>query len=425
MNASPENKKVVLAYSGGLDTSVILKWLLEQGYEVICYMADVGQKEDMTAAREKALKIGASKIFIEDLKQELITDYIFPAFSAGVIYERRYLLGTSLARPITAKRQIEIAQREGAGYVAHGCTGKGNDQVRFELTYYALQPDIKVISPWKDAEFLARFRGRSDMIQYSEQHGIPIKASRAKPYSEDENLLHISHEAGILEDPAAITEESVYSHTANILNTPNTPDFITVEFDKGIPVKVSDKESGKSATDPLGMFELLNEMGYKHSIGRLDMVENRFVGIKSRGVYESPGGQILWNAHTDLESITLDREVLILKNMLSDKLSQLIYNGFWFSPEKEMIMAAIDKSQETVKGSVTLQLFKGQAYPVSRTSPLSLYDPELSSMDVAGGYDQQDAGGFIRINAIRLKAYTAVKNKLAKMGGKKNDKAAA
>lgn len=426
MNAqTKENKKVVLAYSGGLDTSVILKWLIEEGYEVICYMADVGQKEDMEAAKKKALDIGASKIFIEDLKKEFITDYIFPAFSAGVIYERRYLLGTSLARPITAKKQIEIAQREGAAYVAHGCTGKGNDQVRFELTYYALQPDIKVISPWKTPEFLARFRGRSDMIQYSEQHGIPIKASRAKPYSEDENLLHISHEAGILEDPNAVTEESVYSHTAPILQTPDKPDFIKIDFEKGIPVKVQDLETGKTATDPLEMFTMLNQLGHKHSIGRLDMVENRFVGIKSRGVYESPGGQILWNAHTDLESITMDREVLHLKNMLSDKLSTLIYNGFWFSPEKEMIMAAIDQSQKTVQGTVTVQLFKGSAYPVARTSPLSLYDPELSSMDVAGGYDQQDAGGFIRINAIRLKAYTAVKNKLAKMGGKaKHDKAA-
>ncbi|PZQ45275.1 MAG: argininosuccinate synthase [Micavibrio aeruginosavorus] len=422
MNAK-ENKKVVLAYSGGLDTSVILKWLIEEEYEVICFMADVGQKEDMEAAKTKALGIGASKIYIEDLKKELITDYIFPAYAAGAIYERRYLLGTSLARPLTAKKQIEIAQKEGAAYVAHGCTGKGNDQVRFELTYYALQPDIKVISPWKTPEFLARFRGRSDMIQYSEQHGIPIKASRSKPYSEDENLLHISHEAGILEDPSAITEESVYSHTAPLSQTPDKSDFVKIDFEKGIPVKVADIESGKSASDPLAMFELLNEMGYKHSIGRLDMVENRFVGIKSRGVYETPGGQILYNAHTDLESITLDREVLHLKHMLADKLAVLIYNGFWFSPEKEMIMAAMNHSQKTVTGSVTVQLFKGSAYPVSRTSPLSLYNPEMSSMDVAGGYDQQDAGGFIKINAIRLKAATAVKQQLEKTGGK-NVKAA-
>lgn len=424
MNAKPENKKVVLAYSGGLDTSVILKWLLEKGYEVICFMADVGQKEDMEAAREKALKIGASKIYIEDLKKELVTDYIFPAFAAGVIYERRYLLGTSLARPLTAKKQIEIAQKEGAAYVAHGATGKGNDQVRFELTYYALQPDIKVIAPWKDAEFLARFRGRTDMIQYAEQHGIPIKASRSKPYSEDENLLHISHEAGILEDPSAITEESVYSHTTSLLKTPDEADYLVIDFEKGIPVKATDKKSSKAETDPLKLFEMLNAYGHKHGVGRLDMVENRFVGIKSRGVYETPGGAILYNAHTDLEAITLDREVLHLKHMLSDKLSTLVYNGFWFSPEKEMIMAAMDKSQETVTGSVTIELLKGHAYPVARSSALSLYDPELSSMDVAGGYDQQDAAGFIRINAIRLKAYTAIKNKLTKIGGASNAKAA-
>ncbi len=419
-----ENKKVVLAYSGGLDTSVILKWLIEKGYEVICFMADVGQNEDMEAAKAKAMSIGASKIYIEDLKKELITDYIFPAFAAGVIYERRYLLGTSLARPITAKKQIEIAQKEGAAYVAHGATGKGNDQVRFELTYYALQPDIKVIAPWKDEEFLARFRGRSDMIQYAEQHGIPIKASRSKPYSEDENLLHISHEAGILEDPDAITEENVYSRTTPILQTPDQADILVLEFEKGIPVKVTDRQTGKSENDALKIFEMLNTYGHKHGVGRLDMVENRFVGIKSRGVYETPGGTILYNAHTDLEAITLDREVLHLKHMLSDKLAILIYNGFWFSPEKEMIMAAVDKSQETVSGSVTVQLLKGHAYPVARSSALSLYDPELSSMDVAGGYDQQDAAGFIRINAIRLKAYTAIKNKLNTMGKKSNVKAA-
>lgn len=424
MTAAPkENKKVVLAYSGGLDTSVILKWLLEEGYEVICFMADVGQKEDMEAARAKALAIGASKIYIEDLRKELVTDYIFPAFAAGVIYERRYLLGTSLARPITAKKQIEIAEKEGAAYVAHGSTGKGNDQVRFELTYYALKPDIKVIAPWKSPEFLARFRGRTDMIQYAEQHGIPIKASRSKPYSEDENLLHISHEAGILEDPAAITEESVYSHTTPILNTPDTPDMIEVNFEKGIPVQVKDLGTGAVKTDPIGMFEMLNTYGHKHGIGRLDMVENRFVGIKSRGVYETPGGTILYNAHTDLEAITLDREVLHLKHSMSDQLSRLIYNGFWFSPEKEMLMAAIDYSQKTVTGSVTVQLFKGSAYPVARTSPFSLYDPELSSMDIVGGYDQQDAAGFIKINAIRLKANHAVQSKLEKSKGK-HDKAA-
>lgn len=402
------NKKVVLAYSGGLDTSVILRWLIEEGYDVVCFMADIGQKEDMEAAKAKALAIGASKIYIKDLKKEFVTDYIFPAYAAGAIYERRYLLGTSLARPLTAKAQIEIAQKEGAAYVSHGSTGKGNDQVRFELTYYALQPDIQVISPWKTQKFLDQFKGRSDMIQYAEKHGIPIKASKSKPYSEDENLLHLSHEAGILEDPSAITEESVYTNSQSLLETPNQPDMVQIKFENGIPVKVTNLSTNEVQDDPLALFEMLNQLGVKHGIGRMDMVENRFVGIKSRGVYETPGGTILFNAHTDLEAITLDREVLHLKNMLSDKLATLIYNGFWFSPEKEMIMAAIDKSQETVQGNVTMQLFKGHAYAVARTSDLSLYNPEMSSFDAVGGYNQEDAAGFIKINAIRLKANHAI-----------------
>jgi argininosuccinate synthase len=424
MNASQkQNNKVVLAYSGGLDTSVILKWLLEEGYEVVCFMADIGQDEDMEAAKAKALSIGASKIYVEDLKKEFITDYIFPAYAAGTIYERRYLLGTSLARPVTAKKQVEIAALENAAYVSHGSTGKGNDQVRFELTYYALNPEIKVIAPWKTPEFLARFKGRSDMIHYAEQHGIPIKASRSKPYSEDANLLHISHEAGILEDPAAITEESVYSFTTPMLETPDAADIIEISFEKGIPVQVKDVKTGTTATDPVAIFEMLNKYGRKHGIGRMDMVENRFVGIKSRGVYETPGGTILYNAHTDLESITLDREVLHLKHMLSDKLATLIYNGFWFSPEKDMLMAAIEHSQKTVTGSVKVQLLKGHGYAVARTSPLSLYNPEMSSFDEIGGYDQQDAAGFIKINAIRLKAHHAVQSQISKQK-KSHDKAA-
>lgn len=414
MNTQKQNNKIVLAYSGGLDTSVILKWLIEEGYEVICFMADIGQNEDVEAAKTKALSIGASKIYIEDLKKEFVTDFIFPAYAAGVIYERRYLLGTSLARPLTAQKQIEIAEKEGATYVSHGSTGKGNDQVRFELTYYALKPDIKVLSPWKMPEFLARFKGRSDMIHYAEQHGIPIKASRSKPYSEDANLLHISHEAGILEDPSMITEEGVYSLTAPLLQTPDESDTLQIDFERGIPIKVTDKKSGALATEPVSMFTMLNEYGSKHGVGRMDMVENRFVGIKSRGVYETPGGTILYNAHTDLEAITLDREVLHLKHMLSDKLSTLVYNGFWFSPEKDMLMAAIDHSQKTVTGSVEIQLFKGHAYPVSRRSPMSLYNPEMSSFDEVGGYDQKDAEGFIKINAIRLKAHHAINSKIQK-----------
>lgn len=401
--------KVVLAYSGGLDTSIILKWLLEEGYEVIAYVADVGQVEDFEAAREKALKVGASKVYVEDLKHEFVTDYIFPTFRANAIYEGRYLLGTSVARPIIAKRQIEIAIKENAQFVSHGATGKGNDQVRFELSYYALKPDIKVLAPWKMPEFLARFRGRTDMIQYAEQHGIPIKASRSKPYSEDDNLLHISHEAGILEDPNAVCGEDVYSRTATIETAPNEADIISITFKDGDPVKVVSND--KTETDPLKLFMLLNELGTKHGIGRLDMVENRFVGIKSRGVYETPGGAILLNAHRDLEGLVMDREVMRIRDGLSLKVAELIYNGFWFSPEFAFLMKCIDESQKGVDGVVKVKLLKGVAYPIARESDKALYDPKLSSMDEEGGYDQQDAQGFIRINAVRLRNWARVVKK--------------
>ncbi len=399
-----QKQKVVLAYSGGLDTSVILKWLMEEGYEVIAYIADVGQKEDYEAAREKALKIGASKVYIEDLKEEFITDYIFPAYAANAIYEGRYLQGTGLARPIIAKRQIEIAEKEGATFVSHGATGKGNDQVRFELGYYALKPDIQVLAPWKMPEFLDQFKGRSDMLAYAEQHGIPVTATAAKPYSEDENLLHISHEAGVLEDPAAAADEDVYSHTTAPEKAPDTADHIVLSFKNGYPVKVENKVDGTVHTDPVALFTYLNEMGAKHGIGRLDMVENRFVGIKSRGVYETPGGEILLQAHKDLEGLTMDREVMHIRDTLSLKMADLIYNGFWFSPEMEFLLHAMAKAQENVEGDVTVKLYKGMAYPVARSSAKSLYDAELSSMDEEGGYNQQDAQGFIKINAIRLKA---------------------
>ena len=403
--------KVVLAYSGGLDTSVILKWLIEEGYEVVAYLADVGQEEDFEAAKKKALKVGASKVYVEDLKEEFVTDYIFPTFKANAIYEGRYLLGTSVARPIIAKRQIEIAIKEKAQFVSHGATGKGNDQVRFELGYYALKPDIKVIAPWKMPEFLKRFRGRTDMIHYSEQHGIPIKASRKKPYSEDDNLLHISHEAGILEDPGMACAEDVYSRTTPLNKTPDKPEIIALTFKDGIPVKVENKSTGKSVTKPLPLFQYLNELGTKHGVGRMDMVENRFVGIKSRGVFETPGGTILLNAHRDLEGLVMDREVMKIRDGLSLKVAELIYNGFWFSPEFRFLMQCIDASQEGVDGTVEIQLHKGHAYAISRSSPVALYDPKQSSMDEAGGYDQTDAAGFIRINAVRLKNHTRVKNK--------------
>ena len=399
--------KIVLAYSGGLDTSVILKWFIEEGYEVIAYIADVGQEEDFEAARVKAEKIGASKVYIEDLKEEFVRDYIFPAFKSQAVYEGRYLLGTSVARPIIAKRQIEIAEKEGAQFVGHGATGKGNDQVRFELSYYALKPDIKVLAPWKMDEFLTRFEGRQDMLNYCDQYGIPVTATRKKPYSEDDNLLHISHEAGILEDPDAPCDEDVYSRTSTMADWPDEPDIVTLSFEQGIPVKV--ECNGRTETSPLPLFEFLNELGTKHGIGRLDMVENRFVGIKSRGVYETPGGAILHNAHRDLEGLTLDREVGKLRDTLSLKVAELIYNGFWFSPEFELLMHTMDKAQEPVNGEVRVQLYKGSAYPIARKSPNALYDPVQSSMDEAGDYDQKDADGFIKINAVRLRNNTSVR----------------
>lgn len=397
-------KKVVLAYSGGLDTSVILKWLIEQDYDVVAYLADVGQQEDFNAARQKALKVGASKVYVEDLKKEFVTDFIFPAFSANAVYEGRYLLGTSLARPLIAKKQIEIAQAEGAHFVGHGATGKGNDQVRFELGYFALNPQIKVLAPWKMQSFLDKFKGRSDMLAYAEQHGIPVTATKKKSYSEDENLLHISHEAGILEDPSAICPEEVYSRTASLETAPDKPDLIVLSFKNGHPVKVENKTDGTQVTEPLALFKYLNTLGSKHGIGRLDMVENRFVGIKSRGVYETPGGTILLNAHRDLEGITMDREVMRIRDQLSLKVGELIYNGFWFSPEMDFLMHSIRKSQENVEGDVTVRLFKGAAYPVARSSPKTLYSTTLSSMDEEGGFNQRHSEGFIKINAMRLEA---------------------
>lgn len=413
--------KIVLAYSGGLDTSVILKWLLEQGYEVVAFMADVGQKEDFAAAKAKALKIGASKVYIEDLKEEFVKNYIFQAYKSNVTYEGRYLLGTALARPVTAKAQIAVAEKENAQFVSHGATGKGNDQVRFELTYYALKPNITVLAPWKMPSFLAQFKGRSDMIAYAEKHGIPVTATLKKPYSEDENLLHISHEAGILEDPAMPCDESVYSRTASIEKAPDRPDMIAITFKDGVPTAVKNLDDGTTKTKPLELFMYLNEIGAKHGIGRLDMVENRFVGIKSRGVYETPGGTILQAAHKDLEGIAMDREVMRIRDMLAPKMAELIYNGFWFSPEMDFLMKAINQSQEYIDGTVTVKLYKGVAYPIARTSPTSLYNEKLASMDIEGGYNQIDAEGFIKINAIRLKAHHAI---LKGLGKKLHDQAA-
>ena len=414
------SKKVVLAYSGGLDTSVILKWLLERDYEVIAYIADVGQKEDFEKARAKALKIGASKVYVEDLKRDFVENYIFPAFKANVVYESRYLLGTALARPPIAKRHIEIAKKENAGYVSHGATGKGNDQVRFELAYYALEPTIKVLAPWKMPSFLSEFKGRPDMIAYAEKHGIDVKVTAGKPYSEDDNLLHISHEAGILEDPSTEAEKDVYSKTVDPEDAPDQATRISIEFKDGIPIKVTNKEDGTVKSDSLELFNYLNELGCANGIGRIDIVENRYVGVKSRGVYETPGGTILHLAHTDIEGIAMDREVMRLRDMLSTKYAELIYNGFWFSPEMEFLQCAIDKSQEVIDGIVNLKLYKGNVYVLSRESHSSLYDQNLSSMDIEGGFNQQDSEGFIKINAIRLMAHHAILEKRLKGKGKNN-----
>ncbi|PKL25064.1 MAG: argininosuccinate synthase [Spirochaetae bacterium HGW-Spirochaetae-3] len=404
-------EKVVLAYSGGLDTSVILKWLINKGYEVICFMANVGQQEDFEKAREKALKLGASKVYLEDLREEFVVDYIFQALKANALYEGRYLLGTSLARPLIAKHQVRIATEEGASYVAHGATGKGNDQVRFELTFAALGPSLRIISPWKDAEFLQQFKGRTDMLRYAEEQGIPVSATIKKPYSEDENLMHISHEAGILEDPALIATEDIYSRTNSPKAAPDAETLIAIEFKDGLPSAVTNLADGKRVEGALPMFLFLNELGRVNGIGRVDMVENRFIGIKSRGIYESPGATILWAAHRDIEGIAMDREVMHLKLTLEPKFSEFLYNGFWFAPEMDFLMAAFNQSQEAIDGKVTLSLYKGNVLAIARESPTSLYDQELGSMDVEGGFDQTDSRGFIRLNSIRLKAHNVILDK--------------
>jgi argininosuccinate synthase len=406
--------KIVLAYSGGLDTSVILKWLVEKGYEVIAYVADVGQNEDFEAVAAKARTTGASKVYVEDLKNELITDYVFAAIKANAIYEGRYLLGTSLARPLIAKRQIEIAHIEKAPFIAHGATGKGNDQVRFELSYYALDPRIKVIAPWKDREFLATFKGRSDLLSYAAAHGIDVKVSKAKPFSEDANLIHISHESGILEDPEVEPGENVFSWTKHPKDAPNEETHLSIHFKDGIPIKVVDRTHNVTKETPYGLFTYLNAVGAENGIGRVDMVENRFVGIKSRGVYETPGLTILRAAHMDIEGIAMDREVMRLRDTLAPKFAELVYYGFWFSPEMDFLMAAINKSQEVIDGVVHLTLYKGNVLITGRESPSSLYDKDLSSMDIEGGFDQQDSYGFIVVNAIRLKAHNAIMTKRGK-----------
>jgi argininosuccinate synthase len=388
--------------------------LIDKGYEVIAYVANVGQDDDFEEVERKALKIGASRVYIRDLRREFVTDYIFPALKANAVYENRYLLGTSLARPVIAKYQIIIADEEKASLVAHGATGKGNDQVRFELSYYALNPGIKVLAPWKTQEFLDQFKGRTDMLNYAKDHNIPVKATVKKPYSEDDNLMHISHEAGILEDPAYKPEKEMFTKIVPPQLAPDKEVHLEIHFKDGIPVRVVNEESKIDISDPLDLFIYLNKVGGENGIGMLDMVENRFVGIKSRGVYETPAGTILLHAHMDIEGIAMDREVMRLRNMLSPVFAEIVYNGFWFSPEMDFLRAAIDKSQELIDGKVWLTLYKGNIIIDGRESPSSLYNKELSSMDIAGGFDQKDSAGFIKINAIRLMAHHAITKRQGK-----------
>jgi argininosuccinate synthase len=381
---------------------------------VIAYVADVGQDDDFAEVEKKALKVGAAKVYIKNLREEFVTEYIFPALKANALYENRYLLGTALARPLIAKHQISVAALENAQIVSHGATGKGNDQVRFELSYYALNPNIKVLSPWKTQEFLDHFKGRTDMLNYAQQHNIPVKATVSKPYSEDDNLMHISHEAGILEDPKYKAEKEMFTKIVAPQDAPDKETHLEIHFKDGLPVKVVNPEDDTVIDKPLPLFSYLNKIGGENGIGLLDMVENRFVGIKSRGVYETPAGTILLQAHMDIEGIAMDREVMRLRNMLSPVFSELVYNGFWFSPEMDFLRAAIDKSQELIDGIVYLTIYKGNVMIEGRESPSSLYDKDLSSMDIEGGFDQKDSSGFIKINAIRLMAHNAILRKKGK-----------
>src|SRR5579863_3792994 len=392
-------KKVVLAYSGGLDTSIILKWLqLTYGCEVVTFTADLGQGEELAPARDKAILLGIKpeNIFIEDLREEFVRDYVFPMFRANALYEGQYLLGTSIARPLIAKKQIEIAERVGADAVAHGATGKGNDQVRFELTYYALKPDVKVIAPWREWDLTSRTR----LIEYAEQHQIAIPRDKRgeAPFSTDANLLHISAEGKVLENPWVEPEEFVYSRTVAPESAPDQSEYVEVDFARGDAVAVNGE-----TLSPARLLARLNELGGKHGVGRLDLVENRFVGMKSRGVYETPGGTILHAAHRGIESITLDRGAAHLKDEIMPRYAELIYNGFWFAPEREMLQALIDKSQESVEGTVRVKLYKGLARVVGRKSPKSLYSLAHVTFEADQVYNQRDAEGFIKLNALRLR----------------------
>jgi argininosuccinate synthase len=397
-----KTKKVVLAYSGGLDTSVILKWLIETyGCEVVTFSADIGQQEDFNKIRENAEKTGASRIYIEDLKESFVADYVFPAFRANAIYEGQYLLGTSLARPLIAKRQIEIARQENADAVSHGATGKGNDQVRFELGYLAHDPHIKIIAPWREWDL----NSRTALMAFARKHGIRVPTTHEKPYSTDWNLLHISYEGGVLEDPWTTAPEDIFTLTVSPRHAPDTPEEIEVTFESGDPVAVNGR-----LMSPAALLAELNHMGGRHGIGRVDIVENRFVGMKSRGVYETPGGTILRTAHMAIESITMDREVMHLRDSLIPKYATLIYNGFWFSPEMRVLQKMIDETQKNVSGIVRLELYKGNCRVLGRKSEQSIYSVDFATFEDDTVYSQKDAEGFIRLNALRLRIQKMARN---------------
>ena len=402
--------KIVLAYSGGLDTSVLLSWIKEKyNAEMIAFCANIGQEEELKGLREKALRTGASRLYVEDLQEEFARDFIFPMIQAGAIYENQYFLGTSIARPLIAKRMIDIARKEMADAIAHGATGKGNDQVRFELTAAALAPELQVIAPWRDVSFRSEFPGRAEMIQYCARKKIPVEASAKKPYSMDRNLLHISYEAGILEDPwldaSSPQHQAMYKLSVSPEEAPDKPEYLTLDFQRGHCVAVNRKR-----LSPLGVMRTLNKLGGKHGIGRVDLVENRFVGMKSRGVYETPGGAILHFAHRQMESITMDREVMHLRDSLIPKYSELVYYGFWFSPERLALQALVSESQKNVTGTVRLKLYKGNIITAGRRSPVSLYNPHIATMDAdpTKAFNQDDATGFIRLNGLRLRVNSTV-----------------
>ena len=401
--------KIVLAYSGGLDTSVILRWLKDNYQaEIIAFCADIGQEEELDGLEEKALKTGASKCIIEDLREEFARDFIFPMMQAGAIYEGQYFLGTSIARPLIAKRMVEIARAAKAEAIAHGATGKGNDQVRFELTAAALAPELEVIAPWREEHFREKFPGRAEMIAYAAAEKIPVEASASKPYSMDRNLLHISFESGMLEDPwfdaSSEAARGMYKLSVSPEEAPDEAEYVELEFRDGNCVAVNGK-----TLSPLGVMQTLNKLGGKHGVGRVDLVENRFVGMKSRGVYETPGGALLHFAHRQMESLTMDREVMHLRDSLIPKYSTLVYNGFWFAPERLALQALVTESQRDVTGTVRLKLYKGNIIAAGRKSPKSLYDPQVATMEGGGqAYNQGDATGFIRLNALRLKVRAAI-----------------